>query len=62
MQAALIIQRRDAMKTTIAVDTTLFVLALAVIVKLVAVMARHNSLSLLTDLPAEFQYLAGILF
>jgi len=39
-----------------------FVLAMGVIVKLCIAMAHNNSLSLLSALPAEFQYLAGIIF
>jgi hypothetical protein len=50
------------MKNAIVVDTTLFALAFTVVLKLFVVMAGHNGLSLLTALPAEFQYLAGVLF
>jgi len=50
------------MKNTIVLDTALFVLAFTVVFKLCVVMAGHNGLGLLTALPAEFQYLAGIIF
>jgi len=50
------------MRTAIIVDTTVFVLAMGVIVKLCIAMAQHGSLHLLSTLPEEFQYLAGLLF
>ncbi len=51
------------MKThTLLVDTALFVLALTVLLKLLVVMAGTSSLSLLSALPREFQYLTALLF
>lgn len=50
------------MKNMIVLDTALFVLAFAVGARFFAVMAHNSSLSLLSALPAEFQYLAGIIF
>jgi len=50
------------MKTATAVDATLLVLAMGLVVKLAAALANSSSLSLLGALPGEFQYLAVIFF